>query len=64
VHQIHREQQVLARGVVVGQQPQKFEKLPCDPKCKELQWLGFVSNATEKAVFFVDNVKLVTKQVK
>lgn len=47
-----------------GQQPQKFEKLPCDPKCKELQWLGFVSNATEKVVFFVDNVKLVTKPAK
>ena len=43
-----------------GQQPQKFEKLPCDPKCKELQWLGFVSNATDKVVFYLDNVKLVT----
>ena len=43
-----------------GQQPQKFEKLPCDPKFKQLQWLGFVSGATEKTIFYVDNVKLVT----
>ena len=41
-----------------GQQPQKFEKLPCDPKCKELQWLGFVSNATTDVVFYLDNVRL------
>lgn len=47
---------------IPGQQPQKFEKLPCDPKCKELQWLGFVSNATDKVIFYLDNVKLVTKK--
>lgn len=43
-----------------GKQPQRFEKLPCDPKCKELQWLGFVSNATTDVVFYLDNVKLET----
>ena len=39
-----------------GQAPQTFPNLPCDPKFRELQWLGFVSSATEKAVFYVDNV--------
>jgi hypothetical protein len=43
---------------VPGQPPRRFEKLPCDPKCKELAWLGFVSVATGKAVFYVDNLKL------
>lgn len=45
---------------VPGQQPQKFDKLPCDPKFKSFQWWGFVSNAQEKTVIYVDNVKLVT----
>ncbi|MEI6500157.1 MAG: hypothetical protein WCP21_03915, partial [Armatimonadota bacterium] len=43
-----------------GQQPQTFDKLPCDPKFKSFQWLGFVSNAVEKTVFYVDNLKLST----
>jgi hypothetical protein len=43
---------------VAGQPPQRLEKLPCDPKCKELQWLGFISNATDQAVFYLDNLKL------
>jgi hypothetical protein len=41
-----------------GLAPQTFTKLPCDPKFKEFQWLGLISSATEKAVFYVDNVKL------
>ena len=43
---------------VPGQQPQSFGKLPCDPKWKQLQWMGFISNATETAVFYLDNLKL------
>jgi len=45
-----------------GQKPQTFEDLPCDPRFRELQWLGFISNATEKTVFYVDNVKIITTQ--
>jgi hypothetical protein len=41
-----------------GQAPQTFAKLPCDPKFKQLQWFGLISNATEKAVFYVDNLAL------
>jgi hypothetical protein len=41
-----------------GQTPQTFAKLPCDPKFREFQWLGFISAATVKTVFYVDNVKL------
>ncbi|NCO32354.1 MAG: hypothetical protein GW893_00595 [Armatimonadetes bacterium] len=43
---------------ISGQEPKRYEALVCDPACKELQWFGFVSNATEQAVFSVDNVKL------
>jgi hypothetical protein len=35
----------------------QFE-LPCDPKFKRLDWVGFVANATIAAVFYVDNVKI------
>ncbi len=41
-----------------GQSPRRFEKLPCDPKFKELEWLGFVSTAAGRAVFYLDNIKL------
>jgi hypothetical protein len=43
---------------VPGQQPQRFDRLPCDPKCKQLMWMGFVSNATETTVLYLDNLKL------
>ncbi len=43
---------------VPGQPVRRFEKLPCDPKFTRLDWLGFVSNATEKTVFYLDNMKL------
>jgi len=43
---------------IAGKPPQRFDNLPCDPTCRELQWLGFVSNATDRAVFYLDNVKL------
>lgn len=41
-----------------GQAPQTFAKLPCSPKFREFQWLGIISSATEKAVFYVDNLAL------
>lgn len=44
-----------------GQSPQRFEKLPCDPKCRQLEWLGFVSTAPDRATFYIDNLKLGRK---
>ena len=43
---------------VPGQLPQKFSGLPCDPKWKRLDWLGFVSNADAKTVYYLDNLTL------
>ncbi len=41
-----------------GRPAKRFEDLPCDPRCKRVDWLGFVSNATDRRVFYLDNVKL------
>jgi hypothetical protein len=43
---------------VRGQDPVTLKDLPADPKLKRLEWLGFVSAAEDKAVFYLDNVKL------
>ena len=43
---------------VPGQPPRRFERLACDSKLRRLDWLGFVSNATKSAVFYLDNVKV------
>ena len=43
---------------VRGRKPKHFTDLPHDPKCRRLEWLGFVSNATQRTVFYLDNVKL------
>ena len=37
---------------------QTFSGLPCDPQWKQLEWLGFVSNANTKTVFYIDNLTL------
>ncbi len=47
---------------VPGREPKRLEKLPCDPRFKRLEWLGFVSNATGPAVFYLDNLKLNRKK--
>ena len=42
-----------------GDPPQAFKQLPCgSDQFKRLDWLGFVSLAQDKAVFYLDNVKL------
>jgi hypothetical protein len=44
---------------VLGQAPQKFEKLPVgSPNWRRLAWLGFISLATQRTVIYLDNVKL------
>lgn len=40
-----------------GQAPQSFV-FSCDPEFKNLTWVGFSSSATDKAVFYLDNIKL------
>ena len=35
---------------VPGREPKRLTQVPCDPKCRRLEWLGFVSNATDTRV--------------
>lgn len=45
--------------VVPGLPPQSFTRLPCaSPEFRRLDWLGFVSSATEANEAYVDDVKL------
>jgi parallel beta-helix repeat protein len=44
-----------------GQPPRLFRDLPCDPQWKQLEWLGFVSNADTKSVYHIDNLTLTHK---
>jgi len=44
-----------------GGDVRRFDGLPCDPRFNRLDWLGFVSNATDKAVFYIDNVSFRTQ---
>ena len=46
------------RVTAPGSAPRNFQKLPCDPRWKKLDWLGFVSNADHQAVFYLDNLLL------
>ncbi|NOZ20194.1 MAG: hypothetical protein GXP25_03805 [Planctomycetes bacterium] len=43
---------------IPGQPPKRMKDIACDPKFNEITWLGFTSNATKKAVFYLDNIKL------
>ena len=45
-----------------GQPPQTFGNLPCDPQWNQLEWLGFVSNADTKTVYYLDNLDLSNKR--
>jgi hypothetical protein len=47
---------VTGRGVDLA-----LEGLACDPKFNALQWLGFIANANEAAIFYLDNVKLTAQ---
>ena len=47
---------------IPGQAAQRFEKLPCDPQCRTLEWLRFVSVATDLAVFYLHDLKLNAKR--
>lgn len=41
-----------------GQQPQQFEFATGSPRFQNLTWVGFSSMATDKAVYYLDNIKL------
>ena len=41
-----------------GQEPQCFADLPCSATFKRLNWLGFISPATNTTAFYLDNVRL------
>lgn len=41
-----------------GQPTQSFEGLTCDTAWNELSWVGFVSTATDKVAFWIDNLVL------
>ena len=41
-----------------GHAPQKFPGLRCDPNWKQLEWLGFVSNADARTIYYLDNLAL------
>jgi hypothetical protein len=37
----------------------QWDDLPCDDGFEVLSWVGFVSDATEKAVFYLDDIEIV-----
>ena len=43
---------------VAGQPSRRFPALKCDPGWKRLDWLGFISNATQATVCYLDNVRV------
>ncbi len=43
---------------VPGQAPQRFERLACSAAFKRLNWVGFISGATARTVFYIDNVSI------
>jgi len=45
-----------------GQDVQRFEDLSCSPQFKKLNWLGFISLATNTTAFYLDNVRLEKAQ--
>jgi hypothetical protein len=46
-----------------GQEPRRFDNLANGNKTfEQLTWLGFVSHATTKTVFYIDNLKIDNQQ--
>ena len=52
----------LAITLPDAKEPQRFADLPCSKDFNALFWFGFVSNAKEKVVFYLDDVKLEPKK--
>jgi hypothetical protein len=47
---------------VSGTEARVFKDLPCNPEFKALYWFGFVSDAVDSSVFYLDNVEIVPVQ--
>jgi hypothetical protein len=46
-------------SVKVGEAPAKtFTDLPCDPLCRELNWLGWTAGETKESVFYLDDISV------
>jgi len=43
------------------QPPKIFTGLKCNPEWRQLDWLGFVSNANRKTTYYLDNLSLANK---
>ncbi|MFM2212679.1 MAG: hypothetical protein RL639_1873, partial [Verrucomicrobiota bacterium] len=44
-----------------GEAPLEFKDLPCrNPDMKNLEWVGFISNADEKTEFYLDDLTILT----
>lgn len=44
--------------VAIGDQPPHvFPGLPCDPLCRELNWLGWIAEGENEGVFYLDNIE-------
>lgn len=42
-----------------GGAPRSFHDLPVvNPECRKLNWIGFISNATQRTEFYLDNFVL------
>ncbi len=52
----------LAVTLPDAKEPQRFTDLTCSKDFTSLFWYGFVSNAKEKVVFYLDDVKLEPKK--
>ena len=47
-----------------GAEPRRFPGLKCgSPEAKRTTWLGFVSDADRKAVYYLDNIELTNSEV-
>jgi hypothetical protein len=44
-----------------GAAPQAFRDLKSNANWKTLEWLGFISNARENSVFYLDNIEIENK---
>jgi len=44
-----------------GAEPVRMTDLPCDPKFRKLEWLGFISNSQTDTVFDIDNIRITVR---
>jgi hypothetical protein len=47
-----------------GQPVMRFAGLRCNPQWRQIDWIGFVSNADSRTVFYLDNLRLENSAVR